>query len=222
MAVADDAARSSDESIESLLAIPSPRSPPDLFGFTAVRLGKSIYDSIWSAASMSPWPSDAPELDVFADRLKRLPPRQRVQEVNAWINARVAYARDPVLSDHHWGNLATALSRHSGEREDIAIAKLQLLAGVGVPRRDMFLVLVRDASRTADDAVLLVRVRDQLYVLDSKQDQFLDAGERGRYVPVLAFSAEGRWVFGTRRRAPPIAPPQTRRFSYAALLDAGE
>ena len=189
----------SDDPLDRLLAAPASRTPPDIFGFTAIRLGQSIYDRVWREASAGRWPADAPELDGFAARLKDLPMSERLEEANAWVNARVTYARDPLLTDHHWGDLAKVLSRGSGEREDIAIAKLQLLAAVGVPRRDMFLVLVRDAWRTADDALLLVRVDNRLYLLDSKQNQFVDASQRGRYVPVLAFSAEGRWIFGSRR-----------------------
>jgi predicted transglutaminase-like cysteine proteinase len=190
-----------DRAIDALLAAaptaPAP-SAPDLFGLTTVRLGGTIYDDIWHEAAASALPDNNAEFQAVVARLCAMPVRERARAANAWVNARIAYAPDPVLS-HHWGNLATGLTRGTGEHEDIAIAKLQLLAAAGVPRRDLFLVLVRDWSRVADDALLAVRDGDAVYVLDSKRDDLLDAVRTDRYFPVVAFNAEGTWLFGRRR-----------------------
>jgi predicted transglutaminase-like cysteine proteinase len=175
------------------------RSAPDLFGFTTLKLGRTLYDRVWREAAWSALPVADPQLDAFVARLKDLPMRGRVEEANAWINARVSYAPDRFVANHHWGNLAKVLSEGRGEREDIAIAKLQLLAAAGVPRSDMYLVLVQDWWRVAEDYLLVVRDGDQVYVLDSKQDAFEDASQTSRYVPLLAFSADGGWLFAKRR-----------------------
>ncbi|HEX7758901.1 MAG TPA: transglutaminase-like cysteine peptidase [Caulobacteraceae bacterium] len=201
-----------DQALAKLLPIPALRSAPELFGFATVKLGRTLYDNIWRQAAWSALPDRNGELDACVENLKTLPMRARLERANAWINARVTYAPDPALTSHHWGNLAQALAQGRGEREDIAIAKLQLLAAAGVPRRDMYLVLVRDWGRVADDALLAVRDGDQVYVLDSKQDDFLQPSQTGRYFPVLAFSAEGTWIFGRRQ-----ADITTTRVSYTDL-----
>lgn len=193
-----------DRAIDALLAgaaAPPATSAPDLFGLTTVRLGSTIYDDIWREASSSALPSENAEFNAAVARLGALAPRERAEAANAWVNAHIAYAPDPVLSNHRWGNLAKGLARGTGEREAIAIAKLQLLAAAGTPRRDLFLVLVRDWSRVSDDAFLAVRDGDAVYVLDSKRDDLLDPTQTERYFPVVAFSAEGTWLFGRRRSA---------------------
>jgi predicted transglutaminase-like cysteine proteinase len=188
--------------IDSLLASITPRPEPDLFGFTTVALGRTIYDGIWRETTSRPWPDRQPDLDAFVARIQALPIRERVEQANAWVNARVRFGDDPSLIDHHWGSLAQALARGRGEREDIALAKMQLLAAAGVPRNDLYLVLVSDIQRLRPDALLVVRDEDRVYVLDSKQDAFVDERLVGRYLPTLALGYEGKWIFGHR-----IGPP---------------
>ena len=175
----------------------SANTPPDLFGLTAVPLGESIYDRIWREASTSALPAGNADVEGEIARLEALPLRERAAAANAWINARIPYAPDPTLSKH-WGTLARGLARGGGEHEDIAIAKLQLLAACGTPRRDMFMVLVRDWAREADDALLVVRDAGEVYVLDSRRDAPLGSGHSDRYFPVVALNVDGAWVFGRR------------------------
>jgi len=190
-----------DSLIAGLLAPDAPiNTPPDLFGLTAVPLGESIYDNIWREASTSALPAGNADFDGVVARLRSLPVRERVAAANAWINARIPYAPDPTLSKH-WGTLARGLARGAGEHEDIAIAKLQLLAASGTPRRDMFMVLVRDWAREADDALLVVRDGAEVYVLDSRRDTPLGSGRSDRYFPVVALNVDGVWVFGRRTAA---------------------
>jgi predicted transglutaminase-like cysteine proteinase len=174
-------------------------APPDLFGLTTVRLGETIYDAVWREAANSDLPRGDVGFDRAVARLAAMPLRERVAAANAWVNARIAYAPNVELSKH-WGTLAKGLARGAGEREDIAIAKLQLLAAAGTPRRDLYLVLTRDWAREADDALLVVRNGDagEAYVLDSRADAVLPADRTDRYFPVLALNAEGAWVFGKR------------------------
>lgn len=177
---------------------PAPPVAPDLFGFTTVRLGQTPLDNIWRAAAWSAMPVNNEELDALVARLQTLPVRERAQQANIWVNSRVRYARDPRNYSHRWGNLASTLAEGCGEREDIAIAKLQLLAAAGVPRSDMFLVLVEDWRHVAEDYLLVIRDGEGLYVLDSKQNAFEDPNQTRRYVPLLAVSADGGWIFGRR------------------------
>ncbi|MGA0602162.1 hypothetical protein ACO2Q3_15755 [Caulobacter sp. KR2-114] len=188
-----------DRLLDSLLAAPAPtNAPPDLFGLTGVRLGQTIYDSVWREASNSALPTGDADFDRAVARLASLPLRERVAGANAWVNAHIPYAPDPTLSKH-WGTLARSLARGSGEHTDIAIAKLQLLAACGTPRRDLFVVLVRDWAREADDALLVVRDGPDAYVLDSRHDAPLAPGHTDRYFPVLALNVDGAWVFGRRQ-----------------------
>ena len=74
-------------------------------------------------------------------------------------------------------------------------------AAAGVPMRDMYLTLVRDLLRQEDHAVLVVRVGEGAYVLDNNEDTLLRSDEQHRFRPVVAFSGNGRWIFGHRTAA---------------------
>lgn len=226
-------AASAPPDIDVLLAQVDPRPEPELFGFSVLRLGETIYDDIWAEAVARPWPSGQPELNAFVTRIRDLPLRERVQQANAWINARVPYAADPTLIDPHWASLAQTLARGNGEREDIAIAKMQLLTAVGVPRDDVYLVLASDIQRLKPDALVVVRDGDGVYVLSSRQDAFVDEQQVGLYVPIIALGYEGKWIFGhkpsdslaaNQGRANAASAPPTAldvgRAAYESLLPA--
>ena len=205
--------------IDALLEQVEPRPEPDLFGFSVLRLGETIYDDIWREAVARPWPSQQPDLEALVARIQDLPMRERVQQANAWVNARVRYGPDPQLIDPHWASLAQALARGSGEREDIAIAKMQLLAAAGVPRGDLYVVLASDIQRLKPDALLVVRDGDGVYVLSSRQDAFVDDRQAGLYVPIIALGYEGKWIFGHRVDQPGAAGAPANRVEAKAAHD---
>ena len=210
--------------VNKLTAAPEPPPAPDIFGFSALRLGQSIYDEIWTEAATRAWPTEQPQLDAFVASLQGLPVHERVQQANAWINARVRAGADPKLIDPHWGGLAQVLASGSGEREDIAIAKMQLLAAAGVPRDDLYLVLASDIRRYKPDALLVVRDGTSVYVLDSRQDAILDERRSGLYLPIIALGYDGEWIFGRRAVATQVADRAGGRADVAAAnaLDVGQ
>lgn len=118
--------------------------------------------------------------------------------VNAWTNRRVRFVEDSRLygKADHWAGARTTLQRRAGDCEDIAIAKMQLLAAMGVARSDMYLTIARDLARHADHAVLVVKLGDRHWLLDNATDRVLDAGASYDYQPVLSFSADRKWLHG--------------------------
>lgn len=118
--------------------------------------------------------------------------------VNAWTNRHIRYAEDARLygKADYWAGAPTTLRRGAGDCEDIAIAKLQLLAAMGVPRSDLYLTIARDLARHADHAVLVVRMDGRYWLLDNATDRVLDAGASYDYQPVLSFSGNRRWLHG--------------------------
>ncbi|MGD9664772.1 MAG: transglutaminase-like cysteine peptidase, partial [Novosphingobium sp.] len=88
------------------------------------------------------------------------------------------------------------LKMRKGDCEDIAIAKMQLLAAAGVPRNDMVLTIARDLVRRADHAVLIVKHEGRWLMLDNATDKVLDARYSYDYRPVLSFSENKSWLHG--------------------------
>src|SRR3546814_2898490 len=54
--------------------------------------------------------------------------------VNTWVNHEIAYRNDRQLfgTSDYWADAATTLARKTGDCEDFAILKMQMLAGAGV------------------------------------------------------------------------------------------
>ena len=118
--------------------------------------------------------------------------------VNSWANTRIRYVEDRELygQPDYWADAKATLRRGAGDCEDIAIAKMALLAGMGVPREDMFLTVARDLARNADHALLVVRAEGRMWLLDNNTDRLLDAKAANDYRPILSYSAGGKWLHG--------------------------
>ncbi len=124
--------------------------------------------------------------------------RMQVAAVNRWVNARVRFAEDSVNYGRrdYWADAAETLRRRAGDCEDYAIAKMQILAAMGIARDDMFLTLARDNIRRADHAMLVVMLEGQPLVLDNGSDELLDGKIANDFRPVYSFSGDRRFLHG--------------------------
>ena len=121
-----------------------------------------------------------------------------IAAVNSWANAKIRYVEDRQLYGQadYWADAKTTLNRRAGDCEDIAIAKMALLAGAGVRREDMYLTIARDLVRNADHALLVVKSEGRFWLLDNNTDRLLDASAANDYRPILSYSAGGKWLHG--------------------------
>jgi len=121
-----------------------------------------------------------------------------IAAINAWTNARVRYVEDRAQYGQadYWAKASSTLQRGEGDCEDIAIAKLQLLAAIGIPRSDLYLTIARDLARNADHALLVVKFKGRFWLLDNATDQLLDARESYDYRPIMSFNDTKKWVHG--------------------------
>lgn len=118
--------------------------------------------------------------------------------INASVNGSIRYVEDRELYGEadHWATASETLRRRAGDCEDIAIVKMQMLAAYGVKREDMYLVIARDLVRSADHAMLVVKVDGQYWLLDNATDQVLDARQSYDYRPILSFGQNTKWIHG--------------------------
>jgi len=166
-------------------------TPNDNFLATRrIAIGKTPFDRQWSRvvrarlsagqvhAALGPRPASG--LDAMS-------------RVNSWVNTKVRPVDDRTArhAADHWASAGQTLSRRSGDCEDFAILKYQMLAALGVDRQDMYLTLARDLVRNADHAVLIVRHEGRFYMLDNATNALLDATEAHDYRAMMSFT-EGR------------------------------
>ena len=168
-------------------------STPDLFGSKAIRVSTTRLDAQWRRVShVSGGGASSLIRAAYTDRA------QQLAQVNRWVNHAITYAEDSRVYGRpdYWANASESLSRGKGDCEDFAIAKMQLLRAMGVPQRDLYLVIVRDLVRRADHAVLAVRTDNGFMVLDSNTDKVLPQSQVNDYRPILTFNSEGSWIHG--------------------------
>jgi predicted transglutaminase-like cysteine proteinase len=169
-------------------------STPDLFGSKAIRVAHTRLDSNWQRVSHVSGAGASSGLirAAYSDR------GQQLEQVNRWVNHAITYAEDSRVYGRadYWANASESLRRGKGDCEDFAIAKMQILRAMGVPQRDLYLVVVRDLVRRADHAVLAVRTDSGFMVLDSNTDRVLPQSQVNDYRPILTFNSEGSWIHG--------------------------
>lgn len=189
-------------------------------------------------------PVDRTRFDDRWDRVRRAPPRRLMQSelekahvgdglaetetldrVNLWVNHRLTYKTDArnYGQDDVWATAAETLARGSGDCEDFAILKMQLLRAAGIGGDRVKLVLLRDLALNADHALLLVRSGGGWVALDNMTDRIYDGGRANAVRPIMSFSGERRWVHGylDTQSVQPIAaiPAATKAPAATATAD---
>jgi predicted transglutaminase-like cysteine proteinase len=177
---------------------------PDVFNSVALSIGRSPLDARWTRVSGAGVGGNA---GAFAAALRGEDIIAKLEAVNSYVNARVRFIDDRVqfgVADR-WMAASETLSRGRGDCEDFALAKRAMLRAAGVPDKDLYLVVLKDLSRRADHAVLVVRARGRFLVLDNGTDRIVDSSDVQDYKPMFTFAANGQtYTHGYRRDVPPV------------------
>jgi predicted transglutaminase-like cysteine proteinase len=191
---------------------------PGAFASVALPVGHSRFDARWRRVFTSHLAANA-----ISDRAGHLRGMERLQSVNTSANQAIAYREDRAngKANDYWSNASQTMARRSGDCEDYAIVKMQLLRNAGVGPTDMFMVIGNDNSLGSVHAMLLVREAGRMWVLDSLSDRILPSEDYGEFRPMLSFGSTGTWVYGYLRGTAPgdvhARPAPTLRLAYNNL-----
>ncbi|NKB55831.1 MAG: hypothetical protein GKS00_05795 [Alphaproteobacteria bacterium] len=130
----------------------------------------------------------------FIKKIKSLPLREQIDEVNTYFN-RLQYIIDPI----NWGKKdywATPLQffNKNGDCEDYAISKYLSLRKLGVPVKDMRIVVLRDLNLKVAHAILVVYHNGKPLVLDNQISQVVDANRIRHYQPIYSINETNWWL----------------------------
>lgn len=175
---------------------------PSAFGAIALPVRSTRFDSRWQRVLRTGTASGAwPGLIAPARAAPRL---EQLRLVNAALNQRVRYRFDSDPNGDRWATAEDTLRASSGDCEDYAIAKLHALRALGVPASDLYMVIGHDSIAGAVHALLVARAGRQAYVLDNRTSQLVPQQFYRGFHPIIAFGAEGAWLYGyPRGRTPP-------------------
>jgi predicted transglutaminase-like cysteine proteinase len=203
--------------IASRMPVSSDR--PDVFNSVALSIGRSPLDANWNRVAGASVGGNA---GAFAASLRGQGIIAKLESVNGYVNARVRFVDDRIqfgVADR-WLPASETLARGRGDCEDFALAKRAMLRAAGVPDKDLYLVVLKDLSRRADHAVLVVRAAGRFLVLDNGTDRIVDSSDVRDYKPMLTFTMGRAYTHGYRREVAPMTYASNSVSAPVMLADA--
>lgn len=193
-------------------------------GTRAIPVRRTRFDDRWERVSRAAPAALMQRQLRSANAVPGLSETELLARVNQWVNREIAYVGDDrnYRRRDFWATAEQTIARGSGDCEDFAILKMQMLRAAGVEAERMKLVLLRDLAANADHAFLLVDTDGGKLVLDNVTDRLYDGARPQAVRPLLSFSADRRWVHAYRTAA--AAPgraivPASRKSITLALAD---
>jgi predicted transglutaminase-like cysteine proteinase len=189
---------------------------PNVFGSVALKVSHTATGARWSRAAAGVAPTQANWKNAVAEA-STLSDHARLALANTWLNKTIAFQSDATnygMRDY-WASARETVARGRGDCEDYAIAKMEFLRQAGIPQSSLYLVIARDLVRRADHALLLVRLDDGFWVLDSSTDEILPAAAVADYRPLVTYSAGREWIHGYRTAPRMVLASASSRLSPA-------
>jgi len=169
---------------------------PNVFGTVALNAGVTFYDARFRRVAST----DArdPLVMRLAAGAANLDPVAKLRMVQQEISQAVHWSHDldnMGVADF-WANAGETLRRGSGDAEDIAIAKMQVLKAAGFDPKDLYISVGRHSSRGAH-ILLLARTASGFFALDDK-DGMMPASQNTRFTPIMTLGQGMSWIHGRR------------------------
>ena len=172
-------------------------SGPDVFGTVALNAGVTFYDARFRRVASTD--SRDPLVTQLASAAAGLDPVAKLQLVQHEVNRRIRWTHDldnMGVADF-WANAGETLRRGTGDSEDIAIVKMQVLKAAGFSPKDLYISIGRHNVRGAH-VVLLARTAGGFYVLDDTNYDLMTPAQHGRFTPIMTLGQGASWVHGRR------------------------
>ncbi len=193
------------KSTRTVLARPA---SPDVFGTVALNAGVTFYDARFRRVASTD--NKDPMVLSLAAAAAGLDPVAKLRLVQQEVSRRVRWQHDldnMGVADF-WANAGETLRRGTGDSEDIAIVKMQVLKAAGFSPKDLYISVGRHNVRGAH-AVLLARTAGGFYVLDDTNFDLMTPAQHGRFTPIMTLGQGGSWVHGRRVGGNRIASAST-------------
>ena len=173
---------------------------PDVFGTVALNAGVTFYDARFRRVATT----DArdPLVERLAAGAASLDPIGKLRMVQQEINHKVRWMHDldnMGVADF-WANAGETLRRGTGDSEDIAIAKMQVLKAAGFNPKDLYISVGRHSTRGAH-ILLLARTAGGFFVLDDQVNDLMTPSQHARFTPIMTLGQGMSWLHGRRTGA---------------------
>jgi predicted transglutaminase-like cysteine proteinase len=181
----------------------------------ALKAGVTFYDARFRRVAATD--NKDPLVTSLAMAAAGLDPVAKLQTVQHEVNQRVRWMHDldnMGVADF-WANAGETLRRGTGDSEDIAIAKMQVLKAAGFSPKDLYISIGKHNVRGAH-VVLLARAAGSFYVLDDTLQNIATPAQHARFTPVMTLGQGASWIHGKRVGASRVASVGTSATKTAA------
>ncbi|WP_422060518.1 transglutaminase-like cysteine peptidase [Sphingopyxis sp.] len=195
-----------------MIAIEQSYDSASELGTAAIAIDHTRFDNRWNRVRRAA-PGRLMRIELqMAGARRGLAETEILERVNRWVNHRVTYVTDDrnYGQGDVWATASETIARGSGDCEDFAILKMQMLRAAGIGDDRVKLVLLRDLALGADHALLLVRTETGWVALDNMTDRVYDGSRPIAVRPIMSFSGERSFVHGY------LDPPPAQRFTRIA------
>lgn len=136
----------------------------------------------------------AKKWSTFLKKVGSLPRRDQITNVNTFFNS-LRYIVDPVNygKKDYWATPIQFFNKN-GDCEDYAISKYISLRKLGVPVKDMRIVVVRDLNLKVAHAILVVYHKGKPLILDNQIGQVIEASRIRHYQPIYSINEKNWWL----------------------------
>lgn len=124
----------------------------------------------------------------------------KLSMVNRGINRAIRYAADSETygSRDYWADITEIAAKRRGDCEDYAIMKMAALSRLGIPVKNMSVVVLYDKTKRAFHAVLAVATDEGNFILDNNSNDVYADTTRSDYQPLYSVGAGKAWLHGMR------------------------
>ncbi|MFL6722762.1 MAG: transglutaminase-like cysteine peptidase [Sphingomicrobium sp.] len=178
------------------LMLDQPASP-DVFGTVALNAGVTFYDARFRRVASTDIKD--PMVAQLAAAAAGLDPIAKLRLVQHEVNSRIRWQHDldnMGVADF-WANAGETLRRGTGDSEDIAIVKMQVLKAAGFSPKDLYISIGRHNVRGAH-ILLLARTTSGFYVLDDMNPELITPAQNNRFTPIMTLGQGMSWIHGRR------------------------
>ena len=163
----------------------------------ALNAGVTFYDARFRRVASTD--NRDPLVTSLALAAAGLGPVAKLQMVQQEVNRRVRWMHDldNMGVGDFWANAGETLRRGTGDSEDIAIAKMQVLKAAGFSPKDLYISIGRHNVRGAH-VLLVARAAGGFYVLDDTLQNVTTPAQHGRFTPIMTLGQGASWIHGKR------------------------
>jgi predicted transglutaminase-like cysteine proteinase len=183
--------------IETPITVNGSVLAPNVFDTVALRVKPDRYMDDWERARRDD--STDPRMQSLIAPARAMSREGQIAYVQGAVYRAIRWRSDATEWGMHdyWASAAETLAHGAGDMEDRAIVKMQALRALGVPTRDLYLTMGRDAVG-GPVTVLIVRVGPRFYVLDDTGGSPFTTDRRPEFSPMLTFGYGATWIHGHR------------------------